>query len=166
MDISLNWTLKSDPDEVYDDAIKTEYQDDICQNAGALSYNSSVVEKGPGHQVTVQRVMPSGDVPDLLKKLVGDKVDVTQVITWGERQADGSRTGTVEVTMKGQPITMKGTTSIAPEGTGSRVGVKADLKAKLPLIGGKIEKMAAPEILNAIKAEEETSHQWDDRKHP
>lgn len=161
MEISESWTLKSTPDEAYVDATDPAYQDEICQRAGALSHQSSVASHGDGHEVTVQRIMPSGDVPDLVKKVVGDKVDVTQVITWGARQPDGSRHGTLDVTFKGQPITMRGNTSITPEGSGSRVQVSADLKAKIPLIGGKIEKMSSPEIRKAIHAEEAVSHEWD-----
>lgn len=154
MKISKQWTLPATPDEVYALSIDPEYQEEICEEAGALSHRSTVTEQGPGHEVKVQRVMPSGDVPDLLKKLVGDTVDVTQIITWGARQADGSRDGTLDVSIKGQPINMKGTTSLRPDGDGTAVDVSADLKAKIPLVGGKIEKLSAPEIIKAIGAEE------------
>ncbi|MFC6703837.1 DUF2505 domain-containing protein [Flexivirga alba] len=154
MKISQQWTLNSTPDEVYANSIDPAYQDEICVEAGALSYHSEVAEKSAGHTVTVQRIMPSGDVPDLVKKIVGDKVDVTQVITWGERQADGSREGTLDIAFKGQPISMKGTASLSPDGDGTKVDVTADLKAKIPIVGGKIEKMSAPEIIKAIGAEE------------
>ncbi len=154
MKISQQWTLNSTPDEVYALSIDPAYQDEICEEAGALSHQSTVTEKGEGHEIRVQRVMPSGDVPDLLKKIVGDKVDVTQVITWGARQADGGRKGTLDIILKGQPIGMQGTTSLSPDGAGTKVDVTADLKAKIPLVGGKIEKMSAPEIIKAIGAEE------------
>ncbi|HWC23022.1 MAG TPA: DUF2505 domain-containing protein [Flexivirga sp.] len=154
MKISQQWTLPTTPDEVYALSVDPAYQDEICEEAGALSHQSTVTEKGAGHEVRVQRIMPSGDVPDLVKKIVGDKVDVTQVITWGARQADGSREGTLDIGFKGQPITMKGTASIAPDGDGTRIAVDADLKAKIPLVGGKVEKLSAPEIIKAIGAEE------------
>lgn len=154
MKISQQWTLNSTPDEVYADSIDPAYQDEICEEAGAFSHHSEVAEGGAGHTVTVQRVMPSGDVPDLVKKIVGDKVDVTQVITWGERQADGSREATLDVSFKGQPIGMKGTTSLSPDGDGTLVKVTADLKAKIPIVGGKVEKMSAPEVIKAMGAEE------------
>ena len=153
MKISQQWTLDSSPDDVYADAIEPAYQDEICDEAGALSRHCEVAEKGAGHTVTVQRIMPSGDVPDLVKKIVGDTVDVTQVIIWGERRTDGSREGLLDVGFKGQPITMKGTTTLSADGAGTRVDVTADLKAKIPLVGGKIEKMSAPEIIKAIDAE-------------
>ncbi|GGB44505.1 hypothetical protein GCM10011492_39490 [Flexivirga endophytica] len=154
MKISKQWTLPATPDEVYALSIDPAYQEEICEEAGALSHQSTVTEKGSGHEVKVQRVMTSGDVPDLVKKIVGDKVDVTQVITWGARQADGSRQGTLDVAFKGKPITMKGTTSLTPDGDGTAVDVTAEFKAKVPVVGGKVEKMSAPEIIKAIGAEE------------
>lgn len=154
MKISKKWTLPATPDDVYELSVDPAYQEEICEEAGALSHQSTVVETDSGHEVTVQRVMPSGDVPDLVKKVVGDKVDVTQVITWGARQADGSREGTLEVSFKGQPISLKGTASLTPDGDGTSVAVEGDLKAKIPLVGGKIEKLSAPEFIKAIGAEE------------
>lgn len=165
MKIELSWSLTSTPDEVYQDATNPQYQDDKCKAAGAISYSSAVTENGVGHTSTVQRLMPSGEVPELVKRVVGDKVDVVETITWGPRQADGSRKGDLTVDMKGQPISMKGFTFIKPNGDGTTVGIDADLKAKIPVIGGKIEKMGAPEIIKAIKAEESTAHEWDARRH-
>ena len=165
MKIELSWDLTSTPDEVYEDAINPEYQDDKCKAAGAITFSSKVEETGQGHTSTVQRLMSSGDVPELVKKVVGDKVDVLETIAWGPKQADGSRKGDLTVHMKGQPISMKGFTYIKPNGTGSTVGVDAELKAKIPVIGGKIEKMGSPEIIKAIKAEEATAHEWDARRH-
>ena len=166
MKIELSWDLTSTPDEVYEDAINPQYQDDKCVAAGAITYSTKVEENGQGqHTSIVQRLMASGDVPELVKKVVGDKVDATETIAWGPQQPDGSRRGDLTVSFKGQPITMKGFTYIKPNGTGSTVGVDADLKAKIPVIGGKIEKMGAPEIIKAIKAEEATAHEWDARRH-
>lgn len=164
MKIELSWSLKSNPEQVYEDAIDTDYQDDKCRAAGALEFSSRVEPTAEGHKVVVQRLMPSGSVPELVKKVVGDKVDVTETIDWGPAQADGSRTGQLDVAMKGQPITMKGITYIRPEGGGTRVGVEADLKAKIPVVGGKIEKLGSPEIIKAIEAEERTAHEWDARR--
>lgn len=167
MEIKASWTLRSTPDEVYEDAITTTYQDQKCASAGALDFTTHVEERGAGTHTTIaQRVMSSGEVPELVKKLLGETVDVTETIAWGPRDEDGGRRGELGVTFKGQPITMTGHTFIRPHGAGSEVGLIADLTARIPIIGARIERLGAPEILKAIKAEEQTAAQWDQRRHP
>ena len=163
MQITHSWTVTTDPDQAYADTTQVEFQNDKCEEAGALKFECEVTEQDGGHVVTVKRLMPSGDVPDLVKKIVGDKVDIVEVVTWGARESDGSRHGVLDVAFKGQPISLKGTTRIEPDGTGSKVTVEADLKAKIPVVGGKIEKISGPEVLKSLQAEETTSHTWAER---
>ena len=48
--------------------------------------------------------MPA-EVPDFMKKIVGETVDVVQTEDWGAPDADGQRTADVVVQIKGQPPT-------------------------------------------------------------
>ena len=69
-------------------------------------------------------------------------------------------TGTVEMAVAGAPIALKGTVRLAPGGPGTVEQLDAELKAKVPLIGGKIEKAAAPPIEEAIDIEAQTAQEW------
>ena len=55
---------------------------------------------------------------------------------------------------------MNGSALAGPGGAGSVETIDADLKASLPLIGGKIEKAAAPPIEEAIDIEAATVKEW------
>ncbi|AKU15861.1 DUF2505 domain-containing protein [Luteipulveratus mongoliensis] len=160
MQITITWIVPSTADQTYANVTQVAYLDEKCEAAGALSFENRVTEKDGGHVVTIQRQMPSGGVPALVKKIVGDKVDVFETFAWGPRQADGGRRAALHVQFKGQPITMKGTSTIVPDGTGSRYTLDAALKAKIPIIGRTIEKMGSPEIIKAIEAEEGVSREW------
>ena len=50
------------------------------------------------------------------------------------------------------PVALTGTIDLTPSAKGATQEVRADLKAKVPLIGGTIEKAAAPAILAGIDA--------------
>jgi hypothetical protein len=63
----------------------------------------------------------------------------------------------------GVPIALMGTLSLAADGPGSVELLDSELKARVPLIGGKIEKAAAPPIENAIAIEHRTAQEWLDR---
>ena len=69
-----------------------------------------------------------------------------------------ARAGTVE--LAGAPIDLAGTLSLAPTGRGSVETVDGDLKARVPLLGGQIEKAAAPALESAIRVERETGQAW------
>ena len=45
-------------------------------------------------------------------------------------------------------------------GLGTRIDLDGDLKAKIPLLGGKIEKAAEGPILGAIEKEQEVGTAW------
>jgi hypothetical protein len=55
---------------------------------------------------------------------------------------------------------MNGTIRIVADGAGSAVLVDAQFKANVPLVGGKVERIAAPIILAVIDAEEATGQAW------
>ena len=38
--------------------------------------------------------------------------------------------------------------------------IAGDLKASIPLLGGRVEKAAAPAVVEAIRAEERTGQRW------
>lgn len=65
-----------------------------------------------------------------------------------------SRTGKVVVELKGMPLEMSCTTSIRDEGKGCVVTYQWDVKSKVPLVGGTIEKMVVGDM--SKKADEET----------
>ena len=110
--------------------------------------------------ITTERILPSDGLPDFAKSMVGETLKVTETQDWGPASADGSRRGTVEMAVAGAPIALNGTLAIAPGGPGAVEKLDAELKARIPLIGGKIEKAAAPPIEEAIDIEALTAAKW------
>jgi hypothetical protein len=62
--------------------------------------------------------------------------------------------------MGGAPIHLEGNISLAQGGHGSIETIEADLRARIPILGAKIEQAAAPAIQSAIRVEEETGEAW------
>ncbi|TAJ52798.1 MAG: DUF2505 domain-containing protein [Nevskiaceae bacterium] len=65
-----------------------------------------------------------------------------------------SKTGRVVVELKGMPLDMSCVTSMRDEGQGCVVNFAWDIKSKIPLVGGTIEKMVVNDMVK--KADEET----------
>jgi hypothetical protein len=120
----------------------------------------SVDESAGGATIRTTRVLPTEEFPDFVRKFVGDTVHVVRVDTWGPAAADGGRDGTIVVEIKGAPVRLAGTITLRPEGSATVQDVQSDLKASVPLVGGKIEKAVAPAIRGAVGKEEEVGARW------
>ena len=107
-----------------------------------LSHTESVTAKGEQTEIVTSRVISTEEFPDFAKSMIGPKLRVTETLIWSRASADGSRTGTIAITIGDAPIAMNGTVRLAPGGLGTRIDVDGDLKAKIPLLGGKVEKAA------------------------
>jgi len=105
--------------------------------------------------------MPTEQVPDIVRRFVGQSVQVRETQEWGAPEADGSRRGTIRFEVIGAPATMTGRTRLVPAGDGaSRLEIDGDLVAKVPLIGRKIEQTAVPYIGQVLRREERSAAAW------
>ncbi len=139
--------------------LEKSVRETACQESGALSWDVSITPVGDGARVQVDRVMPP-EVPDFVKKFLGDTISVRQVEEWSGPAADGSRTATVKVTIKGQPASMTGSAALTPNGSGSKEVVEGDVKVAVPLIGRKIEPEIVKVIVAALKIEQRAGIDW------
>jgi hypothetical protein len=113
-----------------------------------------------GVVVTSRRALPTDQVPDAFRALVGQQITLVQTETWGPAGPAGERTGSLLVEVTGAPVRMNATLSLSPDGTGTVERVDGELKARVPLIGGKIERGAEPAVRAAIDAEERIGQAW------
>ncbi len=160
MKIATTMEYAATPQEVFAVLTDQAFQEAKCAATAAIKYTASVKESGGGAVITTERILPSDDLPDFAKNMVGETLKVVETQTWGAASADGSRTGTVEMTVSGVPVALNGTLALAAGGPGSVEHLDAELKAKIPLVGGKIEKAAAKPIEEAINIEAATVKEW------
>jgi hypothetical protein len=120
----------------------------------------SISTEGDRTLIVSARDLPTNDFPAFVKNLVGDTLAITETQSWGPAGDDGARQGTLTVEIAGAPIDLDGTLSLASSAEGAVESVQGDLKARVPLFGGQIEKAAAPAIETAIKIEHEIGQAW------
>ena len=110
-----------------------------------------------GTRTAVEATLES---PAEVKAFIGPSLRIVLDVDWGREGADGSRAGTFTMTVPGTPVSVAGTTSLAPTASGSALVYEGDLTAKLPLIGGRIEQAAAPAILEALDDQAAVGREW------
>jgi uncharacterized protein DUF2505 len=149
------------PEQVYAMSCSKEFQERKCADAGALSWHVTVSADGDDTVVRTKRKLPTVGFPSLIRKIVPSGVTSTETVTWAPAAADGSRSGALHVDFHGAPARMHGTVHIVALAAGrAEVFLAAEFTALVPLIGSKIEKLAAPIITGVIDAEEETGKAW------
>ncbi len=109
-----------------------------------------------GLNVTVDREVDA-NLPDLAKKFLGETTKMEQSEVW---RADGDGFVGDMVMKSSSPVTITATNTIKPSGDGSDWTVDFDIKASVPLVGGKIEKMVAEETKNSLVKEFAFNQDW------
>ena len=107
-----------------------------------------------------ERQLPSDSLPDMARSFVGDHLTIIEVLDWSSPGPDGSRSSLVDIHIKGAPLTLKGTVRLEPSGSKTLEVIEAQLKANVPLIGGRLERAAADPINAAIRIEIELLREW------
>jgi hypothetical protein len=159
--ITAELVYDASPDTVFAMICDVGFQERKCLASGALEQQVEIEEyEDGGATVTTHRTIPADGVPDFVRSMVGPTLRITQTDEWSGPEADGSREGTAVVEIAGAPIRFTATLRLTANGSGSRQAVSGDLKASVPLVGGKIEKAAEPAIRAAIRAEQRTSIAW------
>ena len=161
MRLTAELRYAADPATVFAMLSDPAFQERKLSATGALEHEVTVEARpGGGAEIRSRRTMPTDQVPDLVRNLVGATLTVVQVESWGPAGADGGRDGTVSVEISGAPVRVTGSLRLRPDGGGTLESVDGDLKAKVPIIGGRIERAAEPAITAAIEVEEREGRAW------
>ena len=103
---------------------------------------SGIAAAGPR---TVVRQSVEADVPRALSRVLPSTIETTEYNEWS---ADGAGTyrSTWKVDLSGVPVSLKGRTTISAVNSGSTFRLTVEVKASVPLIGGKIESLIVENI--------------------
>jgi hypothetical protein len=149
-------------DDVMTMMLDPEFRQQVCDATHALDHSVDVEEYEDGSaKVVVDRVMPA-DVPDFIKKMIGETLSIRQTEEWAEPSGEGWRTADLKITIKGQPAKMLGTMALRPMSgdAGARVAIEGQVEVKVPFLGRTIEPELAKAIVAAIDREQEVGETW------
>lgn len=108
-----------------------------------------------GESVTIDMVQPNKDIPSFAKAIAGETSQAVQAETWrGGESADFS------VTLPGKPGSITGTRKLVVDGDGTLDTFVGEAKVKVPLVGGKIEKLIAEKLKDGWNIEHTVGTAW------
>ncbi|MBA8795320.1 hypothetical protein FHX74_002948 [Friedmanniella endophytica] len=153
MNIESRVEFAAEPDQVFTMLTDQGYLEEVCRASHALEFEAS----STGNDTTASRKLPA---PDSARKFVGSTLTVVEKVHWEQPSDDGSRRGDVDMTVPGQPVTLKGFYQLYAGGRGSVLTLTGDLKVNVPLLGKKLEESAAPAVLAGFKTQQAVGDDW------
>lgn len=158
--ISQHMTYEADPQTVFAMYIDPAFIELKNQRTGGFDVQVTAdADAVNGGTLIAARKLPA-KLPGFMRKLTGDTVSIKETDVWGAAGPDGVRTGTILLEFPGLPMKATGMFTLRPEATGASCQVDVELKASVPLLGGKIEEVAGQQVARAIGAEERIGRQW------
>jgi hypothetical protein len=159
--LSADIRYDADPARVFAMLVDPDFQEAKCVATGAIEHSVAVRENDDGGATIVsRRSMPTHYVPDFVRPFLGDSLQLIETQHWSAAGTDGSRTGSILVEIHGAPVRFSASTALAADGAGTHQPIAGDLRAAVPLFGGKIEKASETAVTAAIRVEQRTGTAW------
>jgi len=159
--LSAEIRYDADPAAVFAMLTDAAFQERKCAATGALESEVEIERfHDGGATIRTRRTMPTDQMPDFARSFVGRSVDVVQVDDFGAPDGGGRREGTVVVEIKGAPVRFAGSLVLGASPEGTLETVDGDIKASVPLVGGRMERALEPALRSAIRVEQREGTAW------
>ncbi|HEX3898308.1 MAG TPA: DUF2505 domain-containing protein [Mycobacteriales bacterium] len=132
-DVETVYALISDPDY-----IERKY---VAIGGRDVAADRSDGDDG-GCEVVTKRTV-AVDLPGFAKKVLTPSQTTVQTEVWSAAGGDGVRRCTYDVDVQGAPGNISGSHVLSPSAGGSHHVIDIEIKVSVPLIGGRLEKLAA-----------------------
>lgn len=130
------------------------FWDKVGEANDVLSWTPTVGTEGETTRVVIEEEQRTAGVPSFARKIVGESTRVVITQAWRGLQAD------YEIATPGKPTHVHGTATIAENAGGSTLTYDLEVKASVPLIGGKLEKLVAEMIADGFDTEQRVGAAW------
>jgi len=122
---------------------------------GVISADVTITPKGEGMSVLIDQVQPTEGVPGFAKKFAGETTRAVQKEEWSSPAG-----GSITIETPGKPTSITGTLSLRESGGRTTETLDVEVKVKVPLIGGKLEKLMAELVASGMDKEQGAGEAW------
>ncbi len=129
-------------------------------SAAQSTLDSIEVDGDGGVAVATTLVLPREFLPALAAQFHSGDMRIERREAWSPVK-DGRASGTVDCAITGAPATMTGATSLTPvNSSGTRMGLRATVEVRIPLVGGKLESFIGSQLSNLLIEEQRFTTTW------
>lgn len=149
-------TYAASPAEVHAMLADPAFREQVCADQDVVEVEVSITPTDDGGMsVVVDQVQPTPGVPSFASPIIGATTRAIQLEEWGD-----DHTASLEIQAPGKPVTMSGSITLEPEGSGTVEVIDLEIRVKVPLIGGRLEKLMASLVERSIRSENQTGRAW------
>ncbi len=143
------------PAEVFAMLADPAFREASCAAQDVVSAEVDLERDGDGFSLTIDQEQRTDDLPSFARTFAGDTTRAIQREEWAD--ATG---GTMRIDTPGKPSEAKGTITLRGDGAGTVETVDLELRVKVPLIGGRLEKLLAAKVAAGMDAEHAVGVRW------
>ncbi|MFC5727991.1 MULTISPECIES: DUF2505 domain-containing protein [Nocardioides] len=143
------------PDEVFAMLADPAFREKVAAAQDVVSAEVTHTPQGDGFTMVVDQVQHTRGLPTIARKFAGDTTQAVVREEWS-----GPDRGTIEITAPGKPTRAFGTLALVPDGEGTRHVVELEVTVKVPLVGGKLEKLMTDNIDDGLSTELSVGQAW------
>lgn len=137
------------PDRVFEMLADPAFRESVAEAMDVISADVDLQRDGDGFTLVVDQLQKTDDLPSFARTFAGDSTQAIQREVWL------SRTGAnLSIEAPGKPTSIAGTIRLEPHGSGTTEVVELEIKVKVPLIGGKLEKLMAEKVKAGMDTEQ------------
>ncbi len=143
------------PDEVFAMLADPAFREKVARAQGVVSVDVTITPTASGFTMVSDQVQDTAGLPAIARKITGDTTRAVVREEWSD-----ATSGTIEITAPGKPTTASGTASLVPGSGGTTYVQELEVTVKVPLVGGKLEKVMADNIDEGLSAEHAVGTAW------
>ena len=155
MEFRTELSYDASPEEVFKMLSDPAFREQVAQAQDVVSVDVRLTASDEGFSLVNDQVQNTKDLPAIAKKIAGDTSHAVITEEWSSRTS-----GSVTISTPGKPSSAAGTIRLAPDGDGTVEIVELDVKVKVPLVAGKLEKLMADQIESGYQVEHTVGRAW------
>jgi hypothetical protein len=122
---------------------------------GVISADVAIEPAGEGMVVRIDQVQPTAGVPSFAKRFAGEPTRAVQTEEWAS-----ARQATISIQTPGKPTSIVGTLTLHEADGVTTETMEAEIKVKVPLIGGRLESLMADLVASGMDREHDAGAAW------
>jgi uncharacterized protein YndB with AHSA1/START domain len=155
MKIRHEVTYQAGVDEVFAMLTDPAFRRRSCDAMEVVSADIVVERHGDGARVVIDQVQRTQGVPAFARKVAGETTRAIQTEEWADRAS-----ATLTVDTPGKPTDIKGRLTLTGDGSTTTETFEGEVKAKVPLIGSKLEALMSDLFRAGMETEHEAGVAW------
>jgi hypothetical protein len=151
--MSMHYEYEHDAQSIFELLTDPDFLVNRCLELGELEASCEVEENGDETVVSLTRIVER-DLPRVLAKVFDPVQTIRMKETWVPDGPDAYK-GNYVFEVVGQPVTVKATFELYSTDDGCCYAINHTVKARVPLIGGQVEKFILGQVADGCLAEME-----------